>query len=350
MTRTSTEFHLLPAFHGDSVLIKTFDENSNEFIILVDGGTAQTFRYTLKQELEGISRINILILTHIDSDHIGGLLSFFKSSLMDTVIIDEIWINHPELVEINKGELISVKQADNLKNLIAEKKPESKLFQIVASCQIMNRSGLNFTFLSPTREVISELYCKWETGALQESQGTKVDISSNIKTYSQSLEELNRISFAPNKSIVNDIYNASSIAFLLSCPDTSLLMLGDSRPEVISQELKKHGYSEKNPLIVEFVKISHHGSLNNTSQDLLNLIRCNNFLISTNGGTAQHRHPSRETIARLVYNSNRLKDAELKIYFNYDLVSIKNRIGDFINENDLAEGNWSVEQKNSFYI
>ena len=107
MQRNSTEFLVLPAYHGDCILIKTYDTSENEFVILVDGGTSQTYRYSLKKELEKIKRINILILTHIDSDHISGLIAFLKSSVLDTIIIDEIWLNHPDLIEFNEDELIS---------------------------------------------------------------------------------------------------------------------------------------------------------------------------------------------------------------------------------------------------
>ena len=32
MSRTKTEFTFLPAFNGDSILIKTFDKNKDEFL------------------------------------------------------------------------------------------------------------------------------------------------------------------------------------------------------------------------------------------------------------------------------------------------------------------------------
>jgi beta-lactamase superfamily II metal-dependent hydrolase len=345
--RTKTEFIVLPAFHGDCILIKTFDTYHNEFIILIDGGTAQTFRYSLKEELKNICRINLLILSHIDSDHIAGLISFFKSSLIENINIDEIWMNNPDLVEINNGELISVKQGDNFKNLILEKKPGTKLSQISTSEKLINRSGIDFSILSPTSDIVNELYERWESLRLQQNKKNISNISSVQNSYTQSLEELNKIPFSPEKSIKEDLFNASSISFLLKCPDISLLLLADSRPEYIIQSLTDIGVNEKDPLVVDYVKISHHGSLNNTSQELISLIKSNNYLISTNGGTADHRHPSRETISRIVYNSNR-NDEKLNILFNYSLSSLKERIGDFINENDLKHGNWHAVSQNRF--
>ena len=345
MKRNTTEFVILPAFHGDCILIKTYDYDHNEFTILIDGGTAQTFKYSLKKELKNVSRINLLILTHIDSDHIAGLITFFKSSLIDEIKIDEIWINNPDLVEVNHRELISVKQGDNFKNLIFEKKSETKISQISISDRLINRLGIEFTILSPTTAIINELYERWESLGLP--QENKSNISSVKSAYNQSLEELNRIPFSPQKSINEDIFNSSSISFLLKCPDISLLLLADSRPEIIVQSLRDIGVNEKDPLVVDYIKVSHHGSLNNTSQELLGLIKSNNYLVSTNGGTADHKHPSRETISRIVYNSNR-NDEVLNIFFNYTLNSLRERIGDFINEIDLEHGNWNATSQNRF--
>ncbi|MCS7472478.1 ComEC/Rec2 family competence protein [Myroides odoratimimus] len=347
MKRNKTEFVVLPAFHGDCILIKTFDLDHNEFIILVDGGTAQTFKYSLKAELKEITHINLLVLTHIDSDHIAGLIALFKNSLVDKIQIDEIWINNPDLVEINNGELISVRQGDNLKNLILEKKPKTKLTQVSILDEVISRSGIEFTILSPTNEIINELYTRWETLRVLETQQNKSNISSVQNSNIQSLEDLNKIPFFPDKSISEDIFNASSIAFLLKCSDVSILLLADSRPEIIAQSLERIGINESNPLSVDYVKVSHHGSLNNTSQELMRLIKSSNYLISTNGGTANHQHPSRETISRIVYNSNR-QQGKLNVFFNYNLDNLKERIGDFINENDLIYGEWDAISQNKF--
>ncbi|MGX9986843.1 ComEC/Rec2 family competence protein [Soonwooa purpurea] len=353
MTRTQTELNILPAYNGDSILIKTYDENNEEYVILVDGGTPSTFEYALKKQLKEISKINLLVLTHIDNDHIGGLINLFKNSLIARIEIDEIWYNQPD-VEFYKPKsdkaLISVPQAEDWKALIKEKKIGVVIKEITTENRMININGLEFIILSPTTEIKNKLYETWlkERDNVKKIElNNKALISTNIPSYSKSLEELNKIDFKPEKSINNDIYNSSSISFLLKCPDLSVLLLADSRAEVISDNLKELGYNETNPLEVNFVKISHHGSLNNTSQELLSLIRSNNFIISTNGGSSNHKHPSRETIARIVYKTNQ-NDKILNIYTNYSLESLRLRIGDFITFDDLKNGNWNIIHKNTF--
>lgn len=352
MTRDQTEFNILPAYNGDCILIKTYVENNVEFIILVDGGTPSTFEYSLKNNLKKISKIDLLVLTHIDSDHVGGLINFFNNSIIEKIEIGEIWYNQPDVdffePKSNKA-IISVPQAEDWKTLIKQKKSNVVVKEITTENKSIKVNGLEFTILSPTPEIKNKLYIRW----LKERNKPKKDtikslISTSTLSYSKSLRELNNIDFKPEKSINNDIYNSSSIAFLLKCPDLSLLLLADSRAEVISKVLNELEYSQDYPLEVDFVKISHHGSLNNTSQEILSLIRSNNYLISTNGGTSSHKHPSRETIARIVCKTNRKEDNTLNIYTNYDVDIIKEKIGEFITQEDFKKGNWIMEHKNTF--
>lgn len=349
MTRAKTEFKVLQAYHGDSILIKTFNKTQKEFIILIDGGTAQTFKYSLKKELQDISKIDLLILTHIDSDHISGLISFFKNSLIDKIEIGEIWMNNPNMVDTGSGHgQISVKQGNTFQQLILDKQPKAILSQISTKNNIINRADLDFYILSPTPQILDNLYSKWKEKQLQDEQSNiKTNISSKIDSYSLSLKDLSTIPYLPDSKLEDDVYNASSIAFLLKCPDVSILLLADSRPEVIVESLKRFKVNKEAPLEVDYVKVSHHGSLNNTSQELLSLINCNKYLISTNGGSSNHKHPSRETIARLVYNQNRTLE-KLKIYFNYPVSTLQAKIGYFINDKDLKCGNWESINKNKF--
>lgn len=347
MFRNKTAFSILPAFHGDCIFIKTFNNDNQEVSILIDGGAAQTFKYSLKRELENVTHIDIIILTHIDSDHIAGLINFFKSSLAKKITVGEIWMNYPELVEVESASTIAVGQADSLKDLLCSKFPDVPVKSILCEQSDHIINGIEFKFLSPTTEITKELYRQWENERPRREEPQVKDIAKKIPDYNISLACLSTLPFKPASKIEDDIYNASSISFVLKCPDLSLLLLADSRAEIITQQLIKRGFSKDQPLVVDYVKVSHHGSLNNTSQELLMLINCDNYIISTNGGSANHIHPSRETLARIIYNDNRT-DKELKIFFNYDISELKAKIGDFIQDTDLIDTNWNPVFRTNF--
>ncbi len=68
-------FKFLKAGNGDSILISTNRSN-----ILIDGGTKRTFNIYLKKEIDRLREANqivdLMVLTHIDSDHIDGLVNY----------------------------------------------------------------------------------------------------------------------------------------------------------------------------------------------------------------------------------------------------------------------------------
>ena len=97
-----------------------------------------------------------------------------------------------------------------------------------------------------------------------------------------------------------------------------LLFLSDSHPSIVAKNIKEHYKEETFPIKFDLIKISHHGSKNNTSPELLELIDSEKYMISTNGVT--HNHPDLETIARII---KRKSTFTRNIYVNYDLDSLK---------------------------
>jgi hypothetical protein len=72
------------------------------------------------------------------------------------------------------------------------------------------------------------------------------------------------------------------------------------------------GYSEERKLEVDIVKLSHHGSRKNTSPELLKLIECEKYIVSTDG--SRHGLPDKESLARVIHNN---KDRKTQFFFNF---------------------------------
>ena len=365
-----TQIKILKAFHGDCILIKTFDAQGSPYNILVDGGTSKTFEQSLRQELSDIKIIHLLVLTHIDSDHIGGLIRFFQSDFFDEITIEKYWINGPNLLRISSGEETSFGQGKALEGFIDEKEPKDNLEeisfgqgktlegliyekepkdkwedQVYIGSHFELAAGINCKILSPTKEILNSLYQKWpELEVEKVDEDNDVSISSDIPLQLGlgTLPELATIPFEPSKTIKADLANSSSIAFLLELKDCSILLLGDSRAEVVEKALRDLKYDEKNPLVVDYVKISHHGSKYNTSCDFLDLIDSQHFIIST-GGSRSHQLPNREVIARILFHPRRDQSRKKTIYFNYPLESIEENSGVFIYGADMKIGNWEYK-------
>lgn len=92
---------------GDCILLE-FEKA--DFRILIDGGFVETYQQELRPYLRMLSKkgkhINLLIISHIDQDHINGIKALLKengnSNSPKIVQIDEIWFNGFRHTEVKR--------------------------------------------------------------------------------------------------------------------------------------------------------------------------------------------------------------------------------------------------------
>ena len=92
----SIQVKIYPAGNGDSFLVKGIIKEEL-CSILVDGGYRSTFNNAIKSDLEEITELDLVIATHIDADHILGIIELFKNNgVADSpkiVKIKKVWHN-----------------------------------------------------------------------------------------------------------------------------------------------------------------------------------------------------------------------------------------------------------------
>lgn len=316
---------VFPASNGDSFLITLGQTNRKN--ILVDGGTGVECYRKICEEIEIIKQknefIDLLIITHIDDDHISGIISVFEDDSIDKSIIKEVWFNSGDklsafyntiqqptreirLVSQNNTK-VSIQQGITLESELNKYGAwyPSLIYADDISNNRFDRFGAKITLLSPRLENLNKLNRKWET-----EKDKEVKVTSK-NDYTASISDLLINRFKEDKSVPN----GSSIAFLLEFENHKILMLGDSHPSVIIKSLKAIKITKDNKLKVNLMKVSHHGSKKNTNEKLLDLIECKNFIISTDG--SKHGLPHKECLARII---NHYKETNL--YFNYKINNI----------------------------
>ena len=345
-----TQVLVLPAKHGDSIIVKTFDSQANPLNIVIDGGTPGTFDEVLRREFKLIPIIDIMVLTHIDYDHIGGLIKFVKHAYFNPEQVKRYWFNSKNIKFTTVGDNIHSGHAKSFEELLIDRGniKDKWTEDIIVGSDLKMPEGITVEVVSPSKEILDELYSKWPDLSDEYNQKLE-DLSISAVKPSQilrgSLVDLSKEDDTPDKTIIEYIFNSSSIAFILRTFDMSILFLGDAHPYFIEQTLRAKEYSIGNKLKVDFVKVSHHGSKNNTTNALLDLIDCDKFVISTNGGNSTHTHPDRETLARIIHHPQRVQSKYIKkrtIYLNYPIANIEQKAGEFINEADLQQGNWEL--------
>ncbi len=323
----TTIINLLPASYGDSILVSHSSEVST-FNLLIDGGPAKTFgrgpggqrpgplRIALDEIKEKGQCVDLVILTHIDSDHIKGLIKAFKTESYLSTIANKVWLNASSNISayLNEAEIsenaIPFSTSDSPETSVRDGKKFEQLLteldcwrrEVIIAGEVITEGPFKFTILSPSDKDLRKLHCIWPC------ETSSADTAGTTSDHHQSLSEL-----LENDNIQEDtsFTNGSSIAFILEIEENKILFLGDAHASTIVKALENLSYSKDNKLLVDYVKISHHGSHFNTSVEMLDLIECRSYLISTDG--TKHGHPHKRTLAR-IFNAH----PDNVIFFNYE--------------------------------
>lgn len=320
---------VLKAYEGDCILI-TLNDSGRKYRILVDGGVRDTYNDILKDKLHPIfnnenEQIDLLVITHIDDDHIGGIKELFEDSSLSEVMlkkkIKNVWFNSAEVIAnfmdgksvekycdrqvaiIKDNETkISKSNANSLEREI--KRIGIKLNIIKIPLVITDIPNTIITMLSPTTKKLERLHREWPV--------PETKISSVGDDYERRVGEI--LDNDNDKCTDSNNANGASIAFILEFKGKKILMLGDAHDNIIRKSLESLGYSKYNKLKVDVVKISHHGSNNNTSKRLIEMIECYKYIISSDG--SRRNSPGKKCICRIIKYS----DMKCKLYFNYEII------------------------------
>jgi beta-lactamase superfamily II metal-dependent hydrolase len=346
---------LLPALNGDCILVEYLP---NHFI-LIDGGYVDTYKHYLLPRLKEIAaqggKLDLLVVTHIDSDHISGIVKLLEEEKLP-IPIESIWYNgyrHVQSnVKVTNDTEMFVHKSICKESLKEENKPISAKQGCTLSALIMQK-GLAWNMpvdggvmkaplsipvgdaiihiLSPNDSNIDDLNAFWkkrlikdgllskahsneywddafEFSLSQEKQGFHFHEKKISKSYD--LLKIAGEQYVPDTSATN----GSSISFVLEVEGKRVLFMGDSHSETIEESLAMLYGKENKPYRFDAVKVSHHGSYNNNSPKLFSMIACDKWLISTNGDT--YNHPDMPTLAYIItQDTGRSKG----LYFNYRL-------------------------------
>ena len=313
----------LPVGSGDALILEWGPSETEVHRMLIDGGVGSTYS-TLRERLlrlpmdaEGRRFIDLLVITHIDNDHIEGIIRALCDRELG-LFPGDVWFNGWAQVRRSGCGDLGAKEGEWLGALLERGRlPWNKAFargdrgrvQIPSAGPLPRRTlaGLELVLLSPEPAQLDRLRSTWDA-AIRAAGGVPGDFDRAIRQ----LEE--------NGTLVSDVLgdaddsvtNGSSIAFAATYGGRSALLTGDAHRDTIAASLKRLAKEAKldGPVPLQLFKLCHHGSIRNIDRAVLAAMSCQRFLICTNG--ARHRHPDASTID-LVINS--VNDAEL--IFNY---------------------------------
>lgn len=296
---------MIQAEFGDCFLLEYGDAAAPRFL-LVDGGPSDTFENHLRGELKGLAAaghgLDLVMLSHVDNDHVVGLLDLLATLRVDDaadptgasrlIQVGGLWHNSfARTVDVN-GELaprlravsnnaVSVQAAEatlgvaegNALRLAAQALhlPINAGFPNDLVCADDAQGpvvlgNLSLTIVGPTQANLDELQTQWATWLAAHEQAV-ADGDPQVLANSD-----------------RSIPNLSSIMVLAEADGRSLLLTGDGRSDHLLQGLGQAGRLDAGGRFhVDVLKVAHHGSDRNATRTFFRKVTADRYLISANG-------------------------------------------------------------------
>lgn len=325
---------------------------SEDFRMIIDGGYTDTYYKYLRPMLKKLAlngkRINLLVVTHIDSDHINGIKAFLEengdAANPRVIGVDEVWYNgffHMNTKKVQSGDIpyyleqsmqsmvltnhklyenrtveIGVYQGNTLAKLLSDGGYHwNSMFGNHAVCTEIHEhlwfdENIKLTLLNPGRQQLKELANYW----ISELKKTiKTFVICEDRLYSDAFESYMQWEVDDSDTVIEDICfnadnsnwnqladvpddvvdasktNQSSIAFMIEYKDIRLLFPGDCPIQLFMERL---------PRRIDIVKLPHHGSNKDVNKDFIRNTEVLFYLVSTDG--KKHAHPSKNVIANIL--------------------------------------------------
>ena len=325
------QIEMMPAMHGDALLVEY--GNGQKRRLLIDGGPLGAYadvEKRLKKLPAGDQAVELLVVTHVDTDHVEGIIRLMALPVGQWPIYPkEIWFNGWRHIE--EANTLGGREGEMMSALIhyrANERWNTTFSAKAVRCGALPgdtvdlEGGMKLTILTPDAESLADLRDDWKA----KLGGWDVDPGDLAAAWDK-LVEANK--FHPGKKLtlgpadltaklVKQLKgidpskaNCSSIGFLAQFGDKACMFLGDADIKVVCKSLRGLGYSKEKPLKIDAVKVSHHGSANNITPEFLELVDAKHWLISSDG--VKFKHPSDKTVEAITVGAIRPPT----LWFNY---------------------------------
>ena len=331
----------LDAAHGDSLILHYGPMSKPRFIV-IDGGPKGIFEASLAPRLEriraarggGTLEIRMLMVSHIDEDHILGVLELTKMlrDLKDSgapLPYDVLTLWHNSFDDIASKVAASVGAQMSAAQLLASSKPKTQDGEAIVASVAQGRqlrldadalglnmnsgfddllffekpagkaaatlnmgANLSFTVLGPRKAELDALNKKWdrEVKALRAKKGKKKGEGGQSDPSAADLQAL------AADFVDKSIHNLSSVVVLAEFEGKRILLTGDARGDFILESLREAKLLKNGKIAVDIFKVPHHGSIRNAAAELFEAVVADHYVFSANGRDGNPDRPTFDLI------------------------------------------------------
>lgn len=315
------KLRIVQAEFGDCMLLE-FGTTAAPCYMLIDGGPNHIYGRHLKTELENIAaaggQLDLVLLSHVDQDHIVGLLDFFAelreqraNNDDETIQVDQIWFNqfsqtvdpdnaisprfqalvagfqgHGVMMEFAGMSLDSIGQGHQLHlasqtlGLSVNQQFGDNKVKVDNAPRPIQFGNLTLTIVGPTDANLEKLSDEWKGWLDEHEQAMGTDDPFIAAMIDRSIP------------------NLSSIMLLAEAHGKTMLLTGDGRGDHLLAGLDDLKLLDGDGSIhVDLLKLPHHGSDRNVTKDFFRKVTADNYVVSANG---KHGNPDLATLIWIV--------------------------------------------------
>jgi beta-lactamase superfamily II metal-dependent hydrolase len=340
------KLHVIQAQYGDCLLLVHGDAGARTYV-LVDGGPQHVYDDDLKPILEGIreagGRLAAVVVSHVDDDHIRGVLDLFKGvawdrirGLGEVIAFDELWHNSfsaamgadvklgiyrllgrgvatreamPRFSRVNRD----IEQGDELTRVaeglgvgVNQRFAPSHILCSDDLTGPVRLGELELRIVGPNRQDLENLKTDWLAWLAEQERAIAAAAPAEAVRAAEKADDR--------------VPNLSSIMFLARADGKSLLLTGDGLSDHLLRGLGQAGLlNAEGKLHVNVLKLPHHGSKHNTTLEFLQAVTADHYVISASG---RYGHPHLPTLRWLVETA-RDQGRSIKLWATNETASLK---------------------------
>lgn len=318
--------HVVQAEFGDCLLLEYGTGGKSRFT-LIDGGPSSNFADNLEPVLRKIAyknpMLDLTVLSHVDNDHIIGLVDYFSELQAGTAGLPrpkEVWHNSwgraidpdgtvgPRLkalmtasrtaampnatnatLGIDEGNALRTK-ATLLNVPINKSVPTVDLITVDDVKKPIAFGNLHLRVVGPTRANLQKLNKEW-VGWLDKHENDIAGDNAMVMSNSD-----------------QSVPNLSSIALIAEAQGKTILLTGDGRSDHLLDGLEMAGQLDGDGRChVDVLKLAHHGSERDVNKEFFERVSADTYVVSANG---RYGNPDFSTLTWVVESA---KEAGRKI-------------------------------------